>query len=117
MNNDDKVKFYTGLPCFDVLTTTVDFISPHIRRRSFTLSLFQDFFMVLIKLRLNVPFQDLAYRFDTSISTVSRIFQAWTTVMDIRLSPLISWTEREDLRHAMHRCFQYSFRKKKNKCD
>ena len=48
-----------------------------------------------MKLRLNVPFQDLAYRFDTFILTVSRIFQAWMTVMDIRLSPPISWPERE----------------------
>ena len=89
MNNDDKVKFYTGLPCFDVLKTTFDFISPHIRRRSLTLSLFQEFIIVLMKLRLTVPFQDLAYRFDASLSTVSKIFQAWMTVMDIRLSALI----------------------------
>ena len=56
MNNDDKVKFYTGLPCFDVLKTTFDFISPHIRR-SLTLSLFQEFIMVLLKLRLMSHFR------------------------------------------------------------
>ena len=68
--------------------------------------------MVLMKLRLNVPLQDLAYRFDISLSTVSRIFSAWMTVMDIKLSPLISWPEREDLWHTMPKCFHYSFGKK-----
>ena len=53
--------------------------------------------MVLMKLRLNVPLQDLAHRFDISLSTVSRIFSAWMTVMDIWLSPLISRPECEGL--------------------
>ena len=68
--------------------------------------------MVLMRMRLNVPVQDLTYRSDISLSTVSRIFSAWMTVMDIRLSPLISRLEREDLWRTMPKCFQYSFGKK-----
>lgn len=41
--------------------------------------------MVLIKLRLKVPFQDLAFRFMVSLSTVSRIFSKWINVMYCRL--------------------------------
>ena len=63
-SDDDKVKFYTGLPGFDILMTTCNFVSPHSTRRSPSLSLFQEFIMVLMKLMLNVPVQDLAYRFD-----------------------------------------------------
>ena len=111
-SDDDKVKFYTGLPGFDILMTTFNFVSPHSTRRSPSLSLFQEFIMFLMKLRLNVPLQDLAYRFDISLSTVSRIFSAWMTVMNIRLSPLISWPEGEDLWPTMPKCFQYSFGKK-----
>ena len=110
---DDKVKFYTGLPGIDILMTTFNFVSPHSTRRSPSLSLFQEFIMVLMKLRLNVPLQDLAHRFDISLSTVSRIFSAWMTVMDVRLSSLISWPEREDVWHTIPKCFQYSFGKKK----
>ena len=62
-----------------------------------------------MKLRINVPYQDLACRFEISISTVSRIISEWLTVMDIRLSPLISWPGREDLWKTMHQCFKYSF--------
>ena len=59
--------------------------------------------MVLMKLRLNVPQQDLAYRFDVSQSTVSTVFLSWMTVMDIRLTPLIE--RREELWRTMPRSF------------
>lgn len=112
VNSDNKVRFYTGLPGLDILKTTLEFISPFVTRRTRTLTAFQEFVMVLMKLRLNVPLQDLAYRFDISLSTVSRTFLAWMTVIDVRLSPLISWPEREDLWRTMPVCFQYSFGKK-----
>ena len=110
-DSDDKTRFYTGLPDFHLLTKTFEFVSPHVTRRTKTLSLFQEFVMVLIKLRLNVPNLDLAYRFEVSLSTVSRVFKAWMEVLDVRLSPLISWPEREELWRTMPRCFQYTFSK------
>ena len=51
----------------------------------------------------------LAYRFEIPISTVSRIMLEWLTVMDIHLSPLISWPDREDLWKTTPQCFKYSF--------
>ena len=59
-----------------------------------------------------MPLEDLAYRFNISVSTVSRTFQAWMVVMDVRLRPLIKWPEREELWRTMPQCFQYSFWKK-----
>ena len=110
-DSDDKTRFYTGLPDFHLLAKTFEFVSPYVTRRTKTLSLFQEFVMVLIKLRLNVPNLDLAYRFEVSLSTVSRVFKAWMEVLDVRLSPLISWPEREELWRTMPRCFQYTFGK------
>ena len=107
--SDDKTRFYTGLPDFHLLTRTFEFVSPYVTRRTKTLA--QELVMVLIKLRLNVPNLDLAYRFEVSLSTVSRVFKAWMEVLDVRLSPLISWPEREELWRTMPRCFQYSFGK------
>ena len=112
VNNEDRVRFYTGLPGFDVLNTTFRFVSPFVSRKSNTLTLFQEFVMVLIKLRLHVPLQDLAFRFGVSLSTVSRTFTAWLTVMDVRLSPLIRWPERDELWRTMPMCFQFFFGKK-----
>ena len=65
---DDKVKFYTGLATFEILKKTFDFIVPHSTRQSYQTALnkSQEFIMVLIKLRLNIPHQDLAYRVGVS---------------------------------------------------
>ena len=65
-----------------------------------------------MKLKLNMPLEDLAYRFNVSVSTISRVFLAWMVAMDTRLSPLIKWPDREDLWRTMPQCFQFSFGKK-----
>ena len=62
-----------------------------------------------MKLKLNMPMQDLAYRFGISISTVSRTFSAWMVVLDARLAFLIRWPEHEDLQQTMPQCFQVAF--------
>ena len=84
----------------------------YITRRTQSLNTFQQFVMVLIKLRLNIPFQELAYWFLVSISTVSRIFSSWMVVIDSRLSPFVFWPDREKLRRTMPMSFQYTFGKK-----
>lgn len=88
-NSDDKVLFYTGRPSYEILNFVFELVSPFASRRSQTLSPFQEFVMVLIKLRLDVPFQDLVYRLNISVPTVSRTFHSWLMTMDIRLSPFI----------------------------
>ena len=69
---------------------------------------FQEFIMVLMKLRLDVPHLDLAYRFDVSRTFAPRVISAWLVIMDVRVSPLISWPT-----HALHKtmpqCFVDSF--------
>ena len=57
--DDGKVRFYTGLPSREVLMKTFSFLSPHVNRHSLPLSKFQEFVLVLIKLRLAIPHQDL----------------------------------------------------------
>lgn len=86
-------------------------VAKYITRCTQSLNRFQEFIMVLIKLRLNVPFQDLAYRFVVSVSTVSSIFSSWMMVMDARLSPLDFWPDRERLWRTMPMSFPYAFGK------
>ena len=107
--SDDKVRFYMGLPSHKVLVATLNHVASHVRRRTQTLGSFQEFIMVLIKLRLNVPFQDLGYRFLVSVSTVSWNFWSWITAMDYRLRQLVYWPERENLWKTMPMCFKYAF--------
>lgn len=84
-------------------------MSPRVTRRSLPLSKFQEFILVLIKLRLGVPHQDLPYHFIISRAVVLRIIVSCLTVMDVSLSPLISWPDREQLQRTMPRCFNHSF--------
>ena len=113
-NSSEKVRFYTGLPSYEVLIVVFDHVAPRVSRRlgCTTLNRFQEFVMVLMKLRLNVPFQDLAYRFELSLSSVSRIFTSWIIAMDLRLSCFIHWPDREQLWKTMPMCFQYTFGRK-----
>jgi len=88
---------------------TLNHVVPHVSQRTQTLDPSQKFVMVLIKLRLNVPFQDMAFPFLVSVLTVSRIFWSWITAMDYRLRLLVHWPERENLWKTMPMCFKYSF--------
>ena len=109
IHNNTFVKFYTGLPNGAVLKAVYEFIAPTDSSKLSKLTPFQELMMTLIKLRLNLSMQNLAYRFSISCSTVSRIFLKWLTIMDIRLQPLVLWPDREDLRRTMPDCFKVSF--------
>jgi len=47
VNNEDRVRFYTGLPGFDVINTTFWFVSLFVSQKSKILTLFQELVMVL----------------------------------------------------------------------
>ena len=83
MNGEEYV-FYTGLTNCEVLHAVFDFVVPPATVKT-KLSFFQEFVLTIIKLRLDLPFKDLAYRFGISVTTVSRIFCKWLTIMDIIL--------------------------------
>ena len=66
--NDDKTKFYNGIPKFSLLMHVLNLIAPHMKRNTQNaLSQFQEFLLVLIRLKLNSPLQDLAYRFNREL--------------------------------------------------
>lgn len=100
-NDQIKVKFYTGLPYFALLKIIFDFVAPFVPSTRSKFPKFQQFLMVLMKLRLNVADQDLGYRFGIHQSTVSRNFRKWIDVLHDRLNPLILWPEHEELLKTM----------------
>ena len=52
-SDDNKVKFYTGLPSFDILHAVFRRIAPFVTRKSQLLMPFQEYVLILTKLRLN----------------------------------------------------------------
>ena len=112
-NNDKLLRFYTGLSSFTVLTAVFNLVSVAIPESPTSkLSKFQAFVLTLMKLRLDVSNYDLGFRFGISASTVSRVFSKWIEAIDIRLSFLITWPDRENLRKSMPFCFRPNYRLK-----
>ncbi|CAN7976387.1 unnamed protein product [Ixodes persulcatus] len=109
-NNDDLVNFYTGLPNSTVLFAIYELLQPHVSHNAHNcLSKFQEMILFFMRLRMNVPLQDLAYRFGVSQSTVSRIVEKWLDVAYTRLSDCVKWPEREHLKKTMPMTFRKEF--------
>ena len=83
VDDDSKVQYYTGLPSYVLLKLVFDFVTvgmPSTFSDS-RCSKFQQFLIVLMRLRLNLGVQDLGYRFGVHASTVSRYFSEWLDVL------------------------------------
>ena len=70
------------------------------------ITLEDELFAVLSRLRLNLSLQDLAIRMDLSLGKMSAIFQKWLDIMYVRLKFLIVWPTREVLQNNMPLVFQ-----------
>ena len=106
LSHDEKVRYYTGLPTCMLLLQTFEFIMKpfsHGEKRSYY---WRSLLIVLLKLRLNLGLQDIAYRLDISVATVSRLFHETLEVMVARLEWLIKWPERNELWKTMPNCFR-----------
>ena len=108
--SEEKTKFYTVIANFPILKQIISICSPYIFSGSSNiLTKFQELILVLMRLHLNMPFKDLAFRFGISKPTASRIFDKWIDVLNVRLNFLIIWPERKNLREAMPIVFKQNF--------
>eukprot|EP00118_Oscarella_pearsei_P022681 m.264795 g.264795 ORF g.264795 m.264795 type:complete len:402 (+) comp40480_c0_seq15:225-1430(+) len=107
--DDGKVLYYSGLPSFNILKAIYNFCEEYIPDNPmYKMAKFQQFMSVL-RLRLNLQEQDLAYRFGTSQTTISRVWKRWIEVLYVRLRHLIIWPSREELRKTMPLTFKLHF--------
>lgn len=106
--DDERVRFYTGLPTMAVLIAVLDLIRPGLPERK-SLDKFQQLLLTLMRLRLNLCVQDLSYRFGIHSSTVTRVFQSCIDTMFIAMKFLVRWPTREELRLTLPTTFKNKF--------
>lgn len=109
-DDNDKVRYYTGLPKYSTLEIVFGYLDEHIPHSTVsTLSKYQIMIMTMMKLRLNLSHMDLAVRFGITTSSASRLFLNMLDMMFARLKPLVYWPDREQLRETMPMSFRTHF--------
>ena len=103
-SDDKKIRYYTGFVTYGMFEACFNFLLPSAKemrtwqgKRTSTserttdksgpkskLPLQEQFFMVMVRLRLGLNVEDLADRFYVSSSTVSRIFITWINLMYVK---------------------------------
>ena len=96
-SDDHQTRLYTGLPSYSLYMTLLTSLSAVVPTRSTGCGLQADdqLLLVLMKLKLAVPHEDLAYRFRTDIAKVSKVFHLWIDIMSGEIQQLVCWSDRE----------------------
>ncbi|KAJ8910236.1 hypothetical protein NQ315_002560 [Exocentrus adspersus] len=112
-DNDTKTKYYTGLDNYKVFQVVVEAMEPFITVHGNTaLPAKEQVLLCLLKLRLNLDYKDIAYRFGISPFSASTYFKNVIRIMRLRLKHLVFWPSREVLMKTMPTCFKESFQDK-----
>lgn len=124
--NDATVNFYTGISTLKCLMAIFHFIQPLASKLKYwdsgkrggtknyqrsantkkpgkkrTLSLFEEFLLTLVRLRLGLLRTHLSHIFGISESQVSKIFVTWVTFLAHELKQLIVWPTRQQLKDKL----------------
>lgn len=111
--NDAKTCFFTGLTSFVIMKELFQTLEPDLPETKLTrqhpFTKFQIFFMVLYRMRLNLTFRYLAYKFEVSPHTISKYFYEGLFVMYSRMRSLVYLPSREDIKKTMPLSFKERF--------
>ena len=128
-DDDNKVRFYTGFATLSALMVCFNFLGESVNKlhywastsgaveaqtksskgRKRILPPLEEFFLVLVCLRLGLLEQDLAYRFRISQSTVSRIFSTWINLLYLQFKQIPIWPPKELVQSNMPRAFKIKY--------
>lgn len=126
-NDDIKVSFYTGFTSYGILDALFTFLGPSVESLSYskfesenqrgnskrcrprTLPPLEEFFLTLVRLRLGLMEQDLAYRFGISQSTVSRITTTWINLLYLKLKEIPLWMPKGLVHATMPQQFKKQY--------
>ena len=67
------------------------------------------FLLVIMKLRLALTNEDLAYRFNINHNRVSQLFHEWIDMVSREFKRLIVWPDRQMIRETLPECFKLHY--------
>lgn len=127
-DNDKVTRFYTGMPTYDSFLALVDYLEPKVKAmRSWkgtgtnveekrhglqcfsNLSVANQLFSILIRLRLGLLITDVSTRFKIPEATYSRMFTTWICLLSKELRQLFPFPSREQISQCMPRRFKKHF--------
>ena len=105
---DSKTTFLTGLPSYAVFVWLLNYCTS-VLPPSASLSPGDTLLLILMKLRLNLLYQDLSFRFNISVGHVSDILNNGLPAPATHLSLYIQWPEKEQMLWNMPRVFRETY--------
>ncbi|XP_051795083.1 uncharacterized protein LOC127531031 isoform X2 [Acanthochromis polyacanthus] len=109
-NRDSKTQFFTGMPSYGSFLWLLGCVRAMLPV-SMTLSPGSILLLVLMKLRLNLVHQDLAYRFNVSRQTVTNIIAKSLPVIASELAFLVHWSSKEETIRNMPKVMKDTYKK------
>ena len=136
LTRESDVRVFTGLPSTEAFKCVFDHLMPRAQNMQYwrgikqtaretpvhggvgrrpepsrKLDLPQEMLMTLMKLKLALLIDDLAFRFMVSSTTASSIFITWVKLMSKELSVLIIWPSRQQVKQTLPACFKKPYPK------
>ena len=131
-HDDKQIHYYTGFSSYRIFKACFDFLGPAVssltywdlgkvvetcekldtntkgcsKGRNRKCSPIDEFFIVLVRLRLGLFERDIGYRFGISQSTVSRILTTWIYFIYLLLQSIPLWPSRAMINVDMPDCFK-----------
>ena len=129
--NTTPLKFYTGFESFDTFKAVLDYLNPaanslvywgsntniekivstdFVKRGSKRImTVEEEFFLTLVRLRCALPTEDLNVPINLSSSSISRILITWIDFLHPQLGMLLIWASKETVVKTMPYCFKSKY--------
>lgn len=109
-DDDKKVAFFTGLPSFALLTFILSQMNNALDNvKVKKLTNFQKLVLTFMKLRTNITFRGLGYRFNIRDNEASYCFKQVVILSKFQFRSLICWPDRECLRSLVPSSIRQAF--------
>ena len=107
-DNDDTCHYFTGLS-WGVFDIVCSYITRYLKLPRTNISLRNQVLMVLVRLRINLPFEYISHQAGISKSTANVTFYKVLNLLYTKLRFLIHWQDRDNIRQIVPPSFKQHF--------